>query len=266
MRLYHLRLPVLQGSLPGGWSTVFQYLRFVIREGKAYLMSIDTRLSRLMPALSARERAALIVRAFKDDEPENPAWRRTMPRDQADEFRRLIGLENAVASPLSSLIASLKKEVEKMAQKVTLIEELCNWDYNVIEIEEAATLVLQGVAPEAPGVAELRLLMAKPYLDREGGRGELQAMIDARVAELQAYVQFFWKDMRAIELVVEEVAAELGGEDPLRPLFRELLEHSKTGLTYHNQFLEALGSAVELQEPEEAELANLRARVERNAG
>ena len=79
-------------------------------------------------------------------------------------------------------------------------------------------------------------------------------------------MQFFWGDMRAIELVVEEVAAELGGEDPLKPLFRELLEHSKAGLTYHNQFLEALGSAVELQEPEEASLSDLRARVERHGG
>ena len=223
-------------------------------------MSIDTRLSRLMPALSARERAALAVRAFKNDEPEDPAWRRTMPADQADEFRRLIGLENTVALQFSSLIAYLKKDVEKMALKVDLIQELCNWDYSVIEIEEAADLVLQDVAPEAPGVSELRLLLAKPYRHREG-RGKLEALIEARVAELQAYVQFFWEDMRAIEIVVEEVAAELGGEDPLKPLFREMLEHSKTGLTYHNQYLEAQGAAVELQEPEEAELTKLRAWV-----
>ena len=249
---------MLQGPLPGGWGQALEYLRFVIREGKVYLMSIDTRLSRLMPALSARERAALAVRAFKNDEPEDPAWRRTMPGDQVDEFRRLIDLENTVALQFSSLIAFLKKDVEKMALKVILIEELCNWNDNVIEIEEAADLVLQGVAPEAPGVSELRLRLAKPYRDREGGRGELQAMIKARVAELQTYVQFFWEDMRAIEIVVEEVAAELGGEDPLKPLFREMLEHSKAGLTYLNGILEAVGSAVELQEPEEAELTKLR--------
>ena len=74
MRLVIFGSRFSKGPLPGGWGTVFQYLRFVIREGKAYLMSIDTRLSRLMPALSARERAALAVRAFKDDEPEDPAW------------------------------------------------------------------------------------------------------------------------------------------------------------------------------------------------
>ena len=67
-------------------------------------------------------------------------------------------------------------------------------------------------------------------------------------------------------LVDGQGAAELGGEDPLRPLFRELLERSKAGLTYVNRFLEAVGSAVRLQEPDEAELAKLRAWVERNAG
>ena len=39
-------------------------------------------------------------------------------------------------------------------------------------------------------------------------------------------------------LVDGQGAAELGGEDPLRPLFRELLERSKAGLTYGNRFLE----------------------------
>ena len=47
--------------------------------------------------------------------------------------------------------------------------------------------------------------------------------------------------MRTIGIVVEEVAAKFGGEDPLRPLLRELLERS------------------------EAELTKLRAWVERNA-
>ncbi len=63
-----------------------------------------------------------------------------------------------------------------------------------------------------------------------------------------------------IEVVVEEVAAELGGEDPLKPLSCELLERSKADLTYLNQFLEVQDTAVELQEPDGAELANLRAR------
>ena len=68
-----------------------------------------------------------------------------------------------------------------------------------------------------------------------------QPASEARVAKLQAYVKFFWEETRTIEIVVEEVAAELGGEAPLRPLLRELLEHSKAGLTCLNRLLEALG-------------------------
>ena len=61
-----------------------------------------------------------------------------------------------------------------------------------------------------------------------------------------------WSKKRSLfqaMLVDGQDAAELGGEDPLRPLFRELLEHSKAGLTYVNWFLEAVGGAVKLQEP-----------------
>ncbi len=46
-----------------------------------------------------------------------------MPNDQAAELRRVIGPENAVLLPLSHMIASLEKEVEKLEPKVTLIEE-----------------------------------------------------------------------------------------------------------------------------------------------
>lgn len=70
-----------------------------------------------------------------------------MPNDQAAEPRRLIGLENAVALPLISMIASLKKEVEDLPQP----------------------LVLQGTAPEAPGASELRLL-AGEALPARGGK------------------------------------------------------------------------------------------------
>ena len=75
------------------------------------------------------------------------------------------------------MITSLKKEVEKLKQKVTLIEDLCNWDLNLAEIDHAASPILQDAAPEAPGASELRLLLAKPYRHGEDGRGELQVVI-----------------------------------------------------------------------------------------
>ncbi len=36
-----------------------------------------------------------------------------------------------------------------------------------------------------------------------------------------------WEDIRALEIVIGEIAAEFDGEDPLRPLIREALERRK---------------------------------------
>lgn len=74
-----------------------------------------------------------------------------------------------------------------------------------------------------------------------------------------------WEDVRAIEIVIEEIAAEFGEEDPLRPRIREALDKAKAGLTYLNRVLEVLDAAVELQEPAEDNLTDLRAIVERRA-
>ncbi len=53
-------------------------------------MSIVARLNRLAPALSARERATLVLRSLRDKTPEDPLWRRTMPPNQVEEFNRLM--------------------------------------------------------------------------------------------------------------------------------------------------------------------------------
>ncbi len=44
---------------------------------------------------SQRERAILVLGSLKSGIPEDPAWRRSMPQDQTNEFNRLIGLMNA---------------------------------------------------------------------------------------------------------------------------------------------------------------------------
>ena len=46
----------------------------------------DKRLSSLVSALTAKERALLVLRAWKEDKDEDPDWRRTMPPAQANNF------------------------------------------------------------------------------------------------------------------------------------------------------------------------------------
>ena len=54
-------------------------------------MNIESRLKKVIPALSARERAILVLRSWQDGTPEDRSWRLAMPSDQTREFNRLIG-------------------------------------------------------------------------------------------------------------------------------------------------------------------------------
>lgn len=59
--------------------------------------------------------------------------------------------------------------------------------------------------------------------------------------------------MRSVDIVLEEVAAEFGGEDPLRPITRGILEETRHDLTNLHEVLNAL-DALELMEPDEEEM------------
>ena len=178
-----------------------------------------------MPALSARERAILILGSFKSKSPENPDWRTTMLPHQPVELDRLTGLVNACGVQVASLIASLRKEVEKLELHVLHLDTLLRWDLNVAEIDQAAQLAREPVTAGADQ-ADLHLLLEKPYKLSEE-RVALSTVIEGEVAGLQALVQVFWEEARAIEIVIDEVAAGFAGEDPLRPRIHELLDKSK---------------------------------------
>ncbi len=101
-------------------------------------VSIDARLTGLMPALSARERAILILGAFKNKTQEDPRWRSSMPSDQAFELHRLIGLINACGVQLGHLVTFLEGEVETLELRVVHLIMLRDWELNLAEIDYAA--------------------------------------------------------------------------------------------------------------------------------
>ncbi len=113
-------------------------------------------------------------------------------------------------------------------------------------------------------LAHLQLALEKPH-KLSGERVGLSEVIGEQTARIQAGMRMRWEDVRALEIVIDEIAAEFGGEDPLRPLIREALDKAKAGLTFLNRLLEVHDQAVELQEPDEDNLADLRALVERNS-
>ncbi len=320
-------------------------------------------LGRVYAALSARERAVLVLRAWKEGRPEAPEVRRAMPGWQVAEVKRLVDLAHGVNDVLGTLAALLRMQVEAVRRGCVCVCTLHLWglqaealrrtcilvarepiteeEYGRREREareallplaecaevlagregeagkwrekerELRALVAAGVllgegkgsrlriqagsfydwlgepVPVVPdvGVAyavvpdaravevawereqlrrawEVLARMPEP-LDREerGGpaeEGSLRALAWAALAEVRDGLQATWRELRAVEVVVGEVAEELGGEDPALPEVRELLDDAKAVLQGLREDLEPLCGPFDLPEPEETLVALIR--------
>ena len=70
---------------------------------------------------------------------------------------------------------------------------------------------------------------------------------------------------RCVEAVLDEIAPEFGGEDPLKPLFRQDLNRAREGLLRTSKELAIFGVHVELTEPDAEELEGVWDLVRRGA-
>lgn len=84
-------------------------------------MTLEHRLDRLSPGLSARERAVLSIRANLEDRHEDPAIRGTMPRDQIAEFNHLIAVGNGVLHIMFPHALVLSGDVEALQLRYAML-------------------------------------------------------------------------------------------------------------------------------------------------
>lgn len=112
-------------------------------------MTITSELNRIFQSVTARERATLILRAWKNKIPEDPLWRQAMPPDQREEFNRLISLMNVANGQLSHLITFIALEVDKLEMKVMLWYCLRLWDLHISQLDFAASNVATEVVTES---------------------------------------------------------------------------------------------------------------------
>ena len=92
------------------------------------------RLGRLYPELTARERALLVLEAWKRGREEDPRVRKTMPDEQAPEFNRYIKLMNAVNGPLAQYILTLDAVASQLAIKHGWLLTLELWAGDVLNL------------------------------------------------------------------------------------------------------------------------------------
>ena len=97
-------------------------------------VSIDGRLDKLTPALTAKERAILVLRACKEGVSEDPQVRSKMPAEQAPEFNRYIGLMNGVNVFLTFYTGILDQSLALLDARYGWLLTLHLWALNVSDL------------------------------------------------------------------------------------------------------------------------------------
>ena len=350
---------------------------------------LDTRLDRLMPTLTAKERALLVLGSLKGGTPEDPKWRRAMPTSQVAEFNRYIGLMNACNVQVGALIMLVNQSVEKLELRFAWFTSLVLWGRHAEDLEdyidrytrepvteseyhelqtkaraalvpvadlaavlveqhegwteeeledreklivkanvwqrlqgekakELARLVAQGVLQGAGKGKALRIHQVSFYAwlgrdvpvepewgsgyevlpDGESARVEFlrkkrqdlwqsfrfspagasdpvrsqgeEPPLWSRLAEalqerMKAELPCHWQQLRAVEMVLDEVAEEFGGEDVLKPTLRQEIAAAKEKALAVQVTLQEWTGAFELPEPDPEALKETRRLIKRAA-
>jgi hypothetical protein len=90
----------------------------------------EGRINKLYPELTARERAVLVLRAWKEDAREDSRVRTTMPESQYREFDSYIDLMNGTHS-LSPAVVGLGSTVEQLALRFGWLRAMDLWALHV---------------------------------------------------------------------------------------------------------------------------------------
>jgi hypothetical protein len=93
----------------------------------------EGRINKLYPELTARERAVLVLRAWKRDEREDPRIRNLMPGWQEREFNRYIDLMNGV-NALSGPIIGLRALVDMLGLRLGWLRALDLWALSMAQV------------------------------------------------------------------------------------------------------------------------------------
>lgn len=136
----------------------------------------ESRIDKLFPALTAKERAGLVLKGWKQDTEEDPLVRRTMPAEQAAEFNRYIGLMNGVNVRLATYILHLRALVSQLGTKSGWLASLHVWGidawklaaYIFLHTKEPITRsehrrLVEKARSETPPVRELAEVLTERY-------------------------------------------------------------------------------------------------------
>ena len=112
---------------------------------------LGNRLNKLMPTLTAKERAILTLRAFKERTPKDPLWRQSMSPSQAAEFNRLIVLMNACNIHLPLLITMVQQQTQRLSLRFMWLDTVVDYGNQVWKLAELLSKAKRGRAERGGG-------------------------------------------------------------------------------------------------------------------
>jgi hypothetical protein len=209
--------------------------------------ALSGRLTRLTPALTAKERAILALRAHNSGIELDPDVRGKMPRDQVREYNRYAALAYIACSELGALCLVIASHVDCLDNQCRQFEML----------EEAGGIIAADLGEE---------------VDKRRVRGWrkkasvtvpqfLAAVAEDLRREVHEGLVLRWQEIRAVEVVWDEVALEFDGEDPVAPELRAKAAEVKTALLDLNRRISG-ARARTLPEADKAAITRMRELVD----
>jgi hypothetical protein len=211
-------------------------------------MSIASRLDRITPDLSARERAVLVLRAVAAGQEPDPELKRFNDRGEQRAFNRYMGLFFVVNSELGTLLQSILSHVQRLEEHVTL--EI---------LRDAARLAEQETGERADPKVVKRWRKSKEVNIPE----LLLGLAEEVRALLLGDVLARWQELRALELAWQGLSSEFEGESLLLPEVGQWTAEARLKLLAQ---VERLSGPRRLPEPEPDLVEAVQDRVERAMG
>ena len=227
----------------------------------------DHRLDRLYPALTARERALLVLRAYKADEKPDQAIYRTCPPAQGREFNRYIRLMNAVNTEVAYLLMLISGQVRQVDLKYAWMMTLLLWGMEVDNLGDHLLGALKDPAlrrdvrtmmKRSPGALQVPIDLNAPPAEDPFAEGFGRGLVVALLTGVKDGVERHWRELRSAEIAVAEVAeAEFDGEGLFQPDVQATLDEAKEMLRTVHQGIAPYVEPFALPEPsdEDMELA-----------
>lgn len=222
------------------------------------MSSTDKRLDRLLPALSAKERALLALRQWKEGKEPDRQVVNSVPLAQASEYNRYIGMVRAAGGDLSHYIAIVHGLIGQLDLRYAWLMTLLLWSHNVEALKphlrDCRSAAMRRALSHAPlGLFEVPGTEPGDAQERSmDGLGRL--LIDTIVERVNGR----WQELRAVDIVLDELSEELGDEDLLHAEVRELWADGKQTLEELVEGMAHLGVEIARDEPPAELLGRLR--------